>query len=134
MREDLIQCVKIPAIGPARVGYLPNELEAFQMFVGGPLEAVTLPNDALLLCDEEAWLKGVFKPAENQSVCLRYCPILGNAVIVAVAGEEFASLNDDDAERIQQMCMTNYRNYYTDAHMITAEEMLMDEGDEEEDE
>lgn len=57
--------VKNPGEPPAPVE-LPNELQALQQVVNGPIEAVTITQDLIVLCNEEGRLRGL---PDNCEIC-----------------------------------------------------------------
>lgn len=75
---------------------IENELSALQKEVGGYIQAVTLAEDAAILCDEEGRLKGY---AYNCNIC--GIDFVGTILVVGVDGEEFCDLAD--AEEVRKL-------------------------------
>jgi len=78
------------------VVYISNTLENFQKIVGGYIETVTLPNDVVIICDEEGMLKG--KPHNciilpNRTFIRQH--FVGDIIAVGVDGDEFANVPID---------------------------------------
>lgn len=65
-----------------------NDLKALQEAVGGYIETVTLASDAVVICDEEARLKG--KP---YCCSISNLDFYGTILVAGVKGEDFASLS-----------------------------------------
>lgn len=80
---------------PPVVAQVDNTLEALQQAVGGPIETVTLARDAVIICNEEGWLRDL-------PFNCRFCRInfVGTILVVGVDGEEFSSLSNEDARTI----------------------------------
>ena len=77
----------IPAKGACRRIEIDNTLEALQKVVGGYIETCSLSTDAVAIINEEGRLLGL--PVNEH---LRF--FVGDALIVGVDGDEFASLTD----------------------------------------
>ena len=72
--------------------WVDNTLEAFQDIVGGYIETVPMDgfSDVLIICNEEGKLQGL------QPCCVAGGDIiLGPVAVVRAAGEEFASLTEE---------------------------------------
>lgn len=84
MADTLKVIIKRPGMAAA-VSVIKNTLEDLQKFVGGYIETFTLPDGAVVIRDEEGFLK-------NKAVsCLmegQY--FFGPIIIAGVDGEEFA--------------------------------------------
>lgn len=80
---------------PPVVAQVDNTLEALQQAVGGPIETVTLADDAVIICNEEGWLRGL-------PFNCRFCGInfAGTILVVGVDGDEFSGLSNEDARTI----------------------------------
>ena len=61
-----------------------NELKEFQDLVGGPIEAVTIATDAVVICNEEGRLQGLEPNCNYMGI-----DFVGPILIVGVDGEEF---------------------------------------------
>lgn len=87
---------------PGQPAYLDplfdNKLEAFQEFVGGYIETVTIENDVVVICNEEGRLKGM---APN--VTIRGIDFVGPVMIVGAKGDEFASLKSSKVPKLWKM-------------------------------
>lgn len=80
---------------PPELVVMENTLEALQQAVGGPIEAVTLAQNAVIICNEEGWLCGL-------PFNCRFCGInfAGTILVVGVDGDEFSGLSNEDARAI----------------------------------
>lgn len=80
---------------PPVVAQVDNTLEALQHAVGGPIEAVTLAQNAVIICNEEGWLRDL-------PFNCRFCRInfVGVILVVGVDGDEFSGLSNEDARAI----------------------------------
>lgn len=99
--NKILAIVKEPG-EKARAHYIENTLEALQGIVGDYLEAVTISDQAVILCDEEGKLKGLkpnFGIARGENGIIITDPehgediIVGPAIIAGVHGDEFADLD-----------------------------------------
>ena len=99
--HTILAIVKEPG-KKARAHYVENTLEELQGIVGDYLEAVTINDQAVILCDEEGKLKGLepnFGIARGTDGIIITDPehgeaiIVGPAIIVGVHGDEFADLD-----------------------------------------
>lgn len=75
---------------------IDNTLESLQREVGGYIEAVTIADGLVLICDEEGKLKN--KPA-NFAFCGEV--FVGTVLLVGTDGEDFASLPECTEELIE---------------------------------
>ena len=80
---------------------IQNELEPLQKAVGGHLEAVTLWADACVLCNEEGRIKGM---PYNTTIC--GVSFVGPLLIVGIAGEDFAGLTEQQADRLRTLLVS----------------------------
>ena len=87
-----------------------DELKALQAQVGGLIEVITLSPTAAIIINDEGKLIGL-----EGNRRFRNDVIVGNMLIVGVKGEEFASLNDIEAER--------YKKRFWEPEDISAEEI-----------
>lgn len=99
--NKILAIVKEPG-KKARAHYIENTLEELQGIVGDYLEAVTISEQAVILCDEEGKLKGLepnFGIARGTDGIIITDPehgediIVGPAIITGVHGDEFADLD-----------------------------------------
>lgn len=99
--NKILAIVKEPG-KKARAHYIENTLEELQGIVGDYLEAVTINDQVVILCDEEGKLKGLepnFGIARGTDGIIITDPehgediIVGPAIIVGVHGDEFADLD-----------------------------------------
>lgn len=66
---------------------MPNELAALQDWVGGKIETVTVASDCVVICNEEARIKGL---AYNCKFC--GMEFYGPLMLASRKGDEFCSL------------------------------------------
>ena len=80
---------------PPVITQVKNTLEALQQAVGGPIETVTLARDAVIICNEEGWLRDL-------PFNCRFCGInfVGTILVVGVDGDEFSGLSEADAKTV----------------------------------
>lgn len=79
---------------------IQNELKPLQNYVGGYIETVYLPNDLILICNEEGKLWGMnlnFFLVRNTTVD----EVVGPALFVKDCGDEFGPLDETEAEHIR---------------------------------
>lgn len=91
-----MKAMKICADGTTAVIEIANELEALQQAVGGHIETVTIATDCCLIVDEEGLLKG--KPVNKLASTI--LPIVGDALVCGVDGDEFCDIPDSAIELI----------------------------------
>lgn len=84
MDKSLILCLYFPALGKARLALIRNDLKSVQRAVGGYIETASLGGHTLIV-NEEGLLKQL--PVNEHIAWIR-----GDAVLVDVDGDEFASL------------------------------------------
>ena len=92
-----MKVIKLCADGVCSIKNIENTLEALQHEVGGYIETITFAADCCTIVDEEGRLKD--KPLNEQASRFG-CPIVGDALFVGVAGEEFT----DVPEAMIEMC------------------------------
>lgn len=63
---------------------IPNNLRVMQQLVDGPIEAVTIASDAVVICNEEGRLQGMEPNCNYMGI-----DFVGPILIVGVDGEEF---------------------------------------------
>ena len=64
-----------------------NTLEAFQKAVGGYIEAVTIRDDLVVICNEEGRLMGL-----QPNVQINGVDFVGTVIVAGVKGESFSSI------------------------------------------
>lgn len=81
----------------ARIRYVPDKLCALQALVGGPIEAVSVGSNLVILCNEEGRLRGL-----PFNVSLLGVGFVGPILMVGVDGENFSDfpLSYDEAVRL----------------------------------
>lgn len=67
-----------------------NKLESFQEFVGGYIETFTLPNDLVVICNEEGRLLDM-----EPNVVINGVDFVGPVIIAGVKGDEFSSIKSN---------------------------------------
>ena len=88
MKENkILVVIKEPGQPPRVEPLFENTLEAFQKAVGGYIEAVTVAEDMVLICNEEGRLRGL--PFNVEVLGIGF---VGTVIAVGVNGDEFASL------------------------------------------
>lgn len=92
-----MKVIKLCTDGVCSIKDIENTLEALQQEVGGYIETITLAADCCMIVDEEGRLKD--KPLNEQASRLGLA-IVGDALLVGVAGEEFT----DVPEAMIEMC------------------------------
>ena len=80
---------------PPVITQVKNTLEALQQAVGGPIATVTIALDAVIICNEEGWLRDL--PFNFRFYGINF---VGTILVVGVDGEEFFSLSDEGARTI----------------------------------
>lgn len=80
---------------PPRLVESPNTLKALQQAVGGPIEAVTLAQNAVIICNEEGRLMGL--PHNCRFLGIDF---VGTILVVGVDGDEFSGLSEADAKTV----------------------------------
>ena len=88
MKQKIKVIIKRPDEPYGHVATINNTLEKLQEFVGGPIEAVTLNADAVIICHEEGKILGL-KPNFYKGSLPYGDLIRGTVVIVGVDGDEF---------------------------------------------
>ena len=86
MSKKVSVIIKEPGKAPRHV-HISDSLKNLQATVGGYIEAVTLAEDLVILCDEEGRLKGKERCCEISGV--DFC---GTIVLIGADGEEFCDL------------------------------------------
>ena len=96
--KQILAVIKEPGKAPVVEPRLENTLDAFQKAVGGYIEAVTLCEDLVIICNEEGRL---LELPNNLDVCgVNFC---GTILAVGVNGDEFASLKASKIPSVVRM-------------------------------
>lgn len=85
--NQILVVIKEPGQAPKVEPLFENTLEAFQKAVDGYIEAVTVTEDVVIICNEEGRLRGLPFNVELFGV-----GFVGTIIVAGVKGEEFASL------------------------------------------
>ena len=85
--HQIMVVIKEPGKAPVVDPLFENRLEAFQKAVGGYIEAVTVAEDLVLICNEEGRLMGL---PFNIDLC--GVDFVGTVIAAGVRGDEFASI------------------------------------------
>ena len=86
----------LPASGEIRELEIDNTLEALQKVVGGYIETVSVTTDVVAIVNEEGRILGL-------SPNVHLPGIVGDAFLVSVDGDEFASIPDDVIAMIRRI-------------------------------
>lgn len=99
MKENqILVVIKEPGQAPRLEPLFENTLEAFQEAVDGYIEAVTIAEDMVIICNEEGRLRGL---PFNVNVC--GVGFVGTVIAVGVKGDEFASLKSVHIPHVLRM-------------------------------
>lgn len=99
MKENqILVVIKEPGQAPKVEPLFDNTLESFQKTVGGWIEAVTLAEDLVIICNEEGRLRDL-----PVNVTVGGCEFVGTVIAAGVKGEEFASLKSSNIPFVLQM-------------------------------
>ena len=99
-----LKVIICPAEREPYVTNVSDTLEALQKAVGGYIEAVTVLEGVVVLCNEEGRLMEL---PENRSFFLS--GIRGDCLICGVDGEEFASLSEQECGKLLKLCKDRFR-------------------------
>ena len=88
---------KVPG-EPLRSMVIPNELGVMQQLVDGYIEPITLPDKLIVICNEEAKIRGM---AKNFHVAALDDYIYGPALFMGADGEEFCSIKPEHEKLIR---------------------------------
>lgn len=99
-----LKVIICPAEREPYVTNVSDTLEALQKAVGGYIEAVTVLEGVVVLCNEEGRLMEL---PENRSFFLS--GICGDCLICGVDGEEFASLSEPECGKLLKLCKDRFR-------------------------
>lgn len=96
---------RVNALSPYRGSFevIRNSLGVLQQYVGGAIQTVPLADGLLIICNDDGKILGfpVNRAITNGEGCV-YDIVVGNALVVRVDGEEFASINEDDIQLIEK--------------------------------
>ena len=99
MKENqILVVIKEPGQAPKVEPLFENTLEAFQKAVDGYIEAVTIADDLVIICNEEGRLRGL--PFNARVVGITF---VGTVVVAGVKGDEFASLKSRHVPSVLRM-------------------------------
>jgi hypothetical protein len=99
MKEaQILAVVKEPGFPPRVEPLFENSLVAFQAFVGGYIETLTISSDLVLIVNEEGRLRGL---PFSCTVC--GLDLVGPVVAVGVKGDEFTSLKASWIPAVMQL-------------------------------
>lgn len=103
MKESEIIAYMCRVGGRGSCGKIENTLRALQEYVGGGIQVFPLTQDLLLICNRDG--KNLGLPVNrvitdgNGRV---FDVVAGNALVVRVDGEEFASISEEDIPLIEK--------------------------------
>ena len=99
MKENqILVVIKEPGQAPKVEPLFDNTLEALQKAVGGYIEAVTVAEDIVVICNEEGRLIGL--PFNTRVLGISF---VGTVIVAGVKGDEFASLKSRHIPYILRM-------------------------------
>ena len=84
-------------------GKIKNTLKALQGYVGGYIQVVSLTQGLVVICNEDG--KNLKLPVNRAIIDGHgrvYDVVVGNALVVRVDGEEFASISEEDIPLIEK--------------------------------
>lgn len=85
------------------ISKIDNTLEAMQSYVGGYIEAVTIAEGIVLICDEDGKMKG-YMPNRAWVKGDRILDIIvGDIMFVRSEGDEFESIRQEDIAVIEEL-------------------------------
>lgn len=93
----------MPGITRPKIYHIDDTLASMQQTVGGYLETVTLPDDLVLVCDEEARLKGL--PPNRVIDGIAIC---GPFFICRRKRDKLIELTLDDAQGLRDQCFQRW--------------------------
>lgn len=96
--NQILVVVKEPGKEPRVEPLFDNTLEAFQKAVGGYIEAVTIADDLVVICNEEGRLLRL--PINTRVAGITF---VGTVIAVGVNGDEFASLQSSHVPTVLRM-------------------------------
>jgi hypothetical protein len=88
---------KVPG-EPLRSMVVPNELGVMQQLVDGYIESITLPDNLIVICNEEGKIRDM---AKNFHVAALDDYIYGPALFMGADGEEFCSIKPEHEKLIR---------------------------------
>lgn len=90
-----IRVLVVEPDGLGEIREIPDTLSAKQEIVGGWIETVTLPGGLIIVCNEEGHRMNL---EPNQAIQ----GFVGTVFFARSAGEEFASITDEDIRRLTE--------------------------------
>ena len=84
--------------GPVRSMIIPNELGVMQQLVGGYIEPITLPDNLVIICNEEGRINGMKK---NFRIDALDDFVFGPVLFMGADGEEFCSIKEEHEKLIK---------------------------------
>ncbi len=81
---------------------ITDDLKTMQQLVHGYIEAVTLPDNLVLVCNEEGHL---LRLTLNQHILFGAYPIAGPFFVCRRRGNRWISLTPDDIDKLQYRCL-----------------------------
>ena len=96
--KKILVVIKEPGQAPKVEPLFDNTLEAFQKAVGGWIEALTIAEDLVIICNEEGWLRGL---PFNVNLC--GFNLAGTVIAVSVDGDEFASIKASNVPAVMRL-------------------------------
>ncbi len=115
--DDLLSVVYKEPGKPAFAAELPHDLKSMQKAVGGYIECVSIDDNAVIICNEEAKLEGLqgnIRLGNGSSI------VAGPIFICGDDGEDLCSLTDEQTEKLL--------NQYSEPEDISHEETQSDMG------
>ena len=106
MSHSKIKHIKVLIIEPGKEPYpveIPNTLDSLQRTVGGLIQALYLP-DAAIICNDEGKLIGLpwNRPLFDEDGNI-YDVIAGTFLVVGLTEDDFGSLTDEQIQRYTDM-------------------------------
>lgn len=83
---------------PLRSMVIPNDLGVMQQLVDGYIESITLPDNLIVICNEEGKIRDM---AKNFHVAALDDYIYGPALFMGADGEEFCSIKPEHEKLIR---------------------------------
>lgn len=85
------------------MGVIENSLKVLQNYVGGDIQVVGLTQGLVIICNDDGKILGLpVNRAITDGAERVYDVVVGNALIVRTAGEEFASITEADIPIIEK--------------------------------
>lgn len=96
--NQILVVIKEPGQAPRVEPLFDNTLDAFKEAVDGWIEAVTIAEDLVLICNEEGRLRGL-----PFNVTVYGIGFVGTVIAVGVKGDEFASLKSKHVPLVMRL-------------------------------